>query len=232
MLISERDELLIQRCVDDELSSLETQTLLKRLDQLDGGWKTLACGLLEDRGLRKMLNPQALVASGALNSGVVSQPLVQNVQASIPVSLANPLPRVSGERAREVVRHWWSHPVTSLTLCAAIAFVGGMLIPDFTPDQRPMASNQPSSGSFGSAFPRAQTASNGPQSYQFQMPGANSVEIPVYSGVNDLLESDRRHPLFSQPEDSQEPIRWIVVPAGENKSMLVPVSEDPDLVIQ
>ncbi|MBL8811324.1 MAG: hypothetical protein JNM43_14200 [Planctomycetaceae bacterium] len=232
MLISERDELLIQRCVDDELSSSETQALLKRLDQLDGGWKTLACGLLEDRGLRKMLSPQSVAASATLNPVTASSSLVQNVQNSVPASTATPMPRVSGERAREVVRHWWSHPVTSLTLCAAIAFVGGMLIPDFTPDQRPMASNAPGPGSFNPGFPRAQTASNGPQSYQFQMPGANPVQIPVYSGVNDLLESDRRHPLFAEPENSQEPIRWIVVPAGENKSMLVPVSEDPDLVIQ
>lgn len=232
MLISERDELLIQRCVDDELSSSETQALLKRLDQLDEGWKTLACGLLEDRGLRKMLNPANGSASGAPNSMAARSSGLQTVQTPVPGPSAAPLPRVSGERAREVVRHWWSHPVTSLTLCAAIAFVGGMLIPDFTPDQRPTASNQSASGSFGPGFARAQTASNGPQSYQFQMPGANPVEIPVYSGLNDLLESDRRHPLFSQPEDSPEPIRWIVVPAGENKSMLVPVSEDPDMVIQ
>ncbi len=228
MLISERDELLIQRCVDDELSSSETQALLKRLDQLDGGWKTLACGLLENRGLQKMLNPQSTrpVAAPAV-------PVAVSTARGTDMTVVTPASRVSSERAREVVRHWWSHPVTSLTLCAAIAFVGGMLIPDFSPDQRPMAGNPVSpSGFSGSGITRAQTASTGPQSYQFQMPGANPVQIPVYSGVNDLLESDRQHPLFSQPEDSREPIRWLVVPAGENKSMLVPASEDPEKVIK
>ena len=53
MLINQHDELLIQRCVDDELSPPETRALLQRLDRLDGGWKKLACELLEDRGLSK-----------------------------------------------------------------------------------------------------------------------------------------------------------------------------------
>ena len=52
MKLSERDEVLIQRCVDGELSSEDTASLLRRLDALEQAgsiwradfWKTGRCG--------------------------------------------------------------------------------------------------------------------------------------------------------------------------------------------
>ena len=49
MLMRESDELKIQKCVDNELSAREASELLRQLDSMTDGWKTLACGLLEDR---------------------------------------------------------------------------------------------------------------------------------------------------------------------------------------
>lgn len=60
MKLTTADELLIQRCVDDELGPAETAVLLRRLEELDLGWKSLACGLLEDRSLRQILSGEAI----------------------------------------------------------------------------------------------------------------------------------------------------------------------------
>ena len=121
MLINEKDELLIQRCVDDELSPPETRGLLQRLDRLDGGWKKLACELLEDRGMSKAFRSPYAQATASKSRPESSQPIV------LP---AIQRPSVVPTTARHALRNRWSHPVTSLTLCAAIAFVGGMLFPD------------------------------------------------------------------------------------------------------
>jgi hypothetical protein len=217
------DELLIQRCVDDELSPSETRLLLRRLDELDGGWKQLSCELLEDRSLRKILS-----ASDAPGHDVATPQL-----QAMPV-LSTSVRRSVGPSARSILRHWWSHPVTSLSLCVAIAFVGGMLIPDSGVQRSGsgVASNSGRTNSFSNPVPMAQNADTGSaDSYRIQMqPGGQNVEIPVYSGIHDLVRSDRNHPLFSdsiQNADGRVPqMQWMIVPVGENKSMLIPVSED------
>ena len=224
MMINESDELLIQRCVDDELSPPETRALLQRLDRLDCGWKKLACELLEDRGMSKTFRSSYLPASvstyGAKTAGPVELPTVKRSSVVLPA-------------ARHALRHWWSHPVTSLTLCAAIAFVGGMLIPDLS-DRVPDSSvdtNSSKNVPLNNVIPRAQFADvHSADSYRIQMtPGGQSVDIPVYDGIHELVRSDRNHPLFSdsiQNADGQSPqVQWIIVPAGDHKSMLIPVSE-------
>ncbi len=225
MLINETDERLIQRCVDDELSPPETRALLLRLDRLDGGWKKLACELLEDRGLSKTLrSPHAQAGAGTVSAGVLRSVALPTVNR----------PTVIPSAASRALRHWWSHPVTSLSLCAAIAFVGGMLIPDLNSGRADsgVASNPVRSSSPNTVIPRAQNAVTGSaDSYRIQMtPGGQSVEIPVYSGIPDLLRSDVNHPLFSESvlgaDGRSKSIQWMIVPVAENKSMLIPVSQD------
>jgi hypothetical protein len=226
MLMNESDELLIQRCVDDELSPPETRELLQRLDRLDGGWKKLACELLEDRGMSKAFrSPYA--RAGVLTAGAESAKPVE------PVAVRRPSVPVAARRA---IRHWWSHPLTSLTLCAAIAFVGGMLIPDFNLGRSTsgVVSNplQNAQLNIAASVPGAQNVdARSADSYRFQMtPGGQTVEIPVYNGIHDLMRSDRNHPLFSEgvrgSDGRSQQVQWMIMPVGDNKSMLFPVSED------
>ena len=46
---TEEDDRLIQRCVDNELTTAERHELMKRLDQIPEGWKQLACTYLEEQ---------------------------------------------------------------------------------------------------------------------------------------------------------------------------------------
>ncbi|MBC7965792.1 MAG: hypothetical protein H7Z17_07685 [Fuerstia sp.] len=227
MLMNESDELLIQRCVDDELSPPETRELLQRLDRLDGAWKKLACELLEDRGMSKAFrSPYA--RAGVLTAGAESAKPI--------VSVAVHRPSVGPVAVRGAFRHWWSHPLTSLTLCAAIAFVGGMLVPDFSAGRSNsgVVSNKLTNipMNLGPAVQGARNVdARAADSYRFQMtPGGQTVDIPVYDGIHDLMRSDRNHPLFSEgvrgSDGRSQQVQWMIMPVGDNKSMLFPVSED------
>lgn len=217
MLMRESDELKIQRCVDNELSSQETSELLRRLDTITDGWRTLACGLLEDRGIRSAL-PRAKPA--------VSESALRNADAIKPlVAKAEDEPRVI--KVNDVVRHWWSHPVTSLTLCAAIAFVGGLLIPDANNSRSSSDSSRTGVASPPKASQYPLASANGTQQYRVELqPGGRSVEIPVVTDLNELHELDRRHPIFSGAKGGAQNVQWMVLPVEGNKSMLIPVSED------
>ena len=227
MLINESDELLIQRCVDDELSPPETRALLLRLDRLDGAWKKLACELLEDRGMSKSFrSPYA--------QSVVTMAYAASAKSALLPAVHRP--SVVPFAVRGAFRHWWSHPLTSLTLCAAIAFVGGMLIPDFNIGRSNSGvvsdplTNAPLN--MATVIPGVRNVdARSADSYRFQMtPGGQSVDIPVYNGIHDLMRSDRNHPLFSEgvrrSDGRSQQIQWMIMPVGDNKSMLFPVSED------
>lgn len=110
MSMSEQDEILIQKCVDAELSENEEQRLVARLDQVDNGWKQLACGFLEDRALRGLFgNPEA---------DVFEEP----VERPAPPMPSSPL------RKQQILASWWSHPIVTVGLCLALAFTAGQLI--------------------------------------------------------------------------------------------------------
>ena len=211
MLTNENDELLIQRCVDNELTPAETRQLLRRLDCLDGGWKQLAFGFLEDRCLH----------------AAFAQPLPTKADVGLeeqgaPRALhAKQLPSIPGSR-RSTVRHWWSHPVTSLVLSTAIAFVGGLLIHDSLRDAN--SPNTPAGVQTAQAQLPVDAKRGMRAPYRVQWPtNDEQLEVPAF-GVNDVWEMDRNHPLFS---DDQSGISWMIVPAGESRSMLIPVSADP-----
>ena len=231
MLMRENDELKIQKCVDHELSSQETSELLRRLDTLADGWKTLACGLLEDRRIRSALRSSkpgagqpAINQHSQTSSPMTSSPSLDSEDRKPHVSTSLDAPRVIN--VNDVVRHWWSHPVTSLTLCAAIAFVGGLLIPD-------MNGGKSSGGNSLSGVPSPSRSAQyplstaaGTQQYKVELhPGGRSVEIPIVTDLKELHDLDRRHPIFSRANNGQN-VQWMVVPVEGNKSMLIPVSED------
>jgi hypothetical protein len=220
MLINEQDEMLIQRCVDDELSPMETRRLLQRLDAVQDGWKFLASGLLEDRQFRR-------VFSGDDRRGDIVRAGGLSEQSTVKDKAPPSAERVA--TARSVARHWWSHPVTSLTLCAAIAFVGGMLLPDL---------RSPTAGTERSA-PVARAAATGPRNlshgsgYGFQMEAdGHPIEVPAYE-LAELYEHDRNHPFFQEAgSKAGQPIRWMVVPIENDRSMVFPVTDDESFDMQ
>lgn len=233
MLIRESDELTIQKCVDNELSTQETSQLLRRLDSLTDGWKTLACGLLEDRRIRSALpssKPAAAQPTAFVSPLVSSQSTIPEDHRAL-VSRSADGPRVIN--VNEVVRHWWAHPVTSLTLCAAIAFVGGLLIPDMNAGKSPGGNSlsEVSTPSRSAQYPLATAVQTEQYKVELQ-PGGRSVEIPVVTDLRELHNLDRRHPIFSRANNGAQNVQWMVVPVEGNKSMLIPVSEDASANMQ
>lgn len=195
MTLHPKTELLIQRCVDDELSAADTRALLQQLDSINGGWKFLACGLLEDRHLRRTLGPET-----------PCPPSIPDVPAP-PVRLAQP--SVSTTR----LRHWWNHPITSLSLCAAIAFVGGMLVSDGR-------SPSPAAISY-----RNNTAvlPPGTSGFTVQLPGdPERRPVPVYEDFRELRRTAENHP-FLQRNDEQQSMRVLVLPAADGRTIVVPL---------
>lgn len=243
MLMRESDELKIQKCVDNELSSQETSELLQRLDTLADGWKTLACGLLEDRRLRSVLPPSKLATAlpmipstviGQATGGLSTHPSSTSSNADDHKPLAaKPADEYRVIKVNDVVRHWWSHPVTSLTLCAAIAFVGGLLIPDID-GGKSLVGRSRSGGSAPSRSTQYPLATaDGTQQYRVELqPGGRSVEIPVVTDLRELHNLDRRHPIFSPANNDAQNVQWMVVPLEGNKSMLIPVSQDASADMQ
>jgi hypothetical protein len=236
MLMRESDELRIQKCVDDELSPQETSELLRRLDGVTNGWRTLACGLLEDRRIRGILAPQTDLTTtpGTAEhkpSGLSFAVPTRKEQATRADAVGSPLVAKGKNEPRlikldDVVRNWWSHPVTSLTLCAAIAFVGGLLIPDLNTSKSGGNSSLTKTDA-PARSPLYPPSANGAQQYRVELqPGGRSVEIPVVTDLSKLHELDRRHPIFLGSNGSSENVQWMVLPVEGNKSMLIPVSED------
>ena len=236
MLMRECDELKIQKCVDDELSPQETSELLRRLDGITNGWRTLACGLLEDRRVRGVLVQRTDLSTtpGTPEQGAseasLAVPTWKN-QSRRRDAADTPLVAKDGNEPRvikldDMVRNWWSHPVTSLTLCAAIAFVGGLLIPDLGTSKSASSSSVAKTDA-PARSPLYPPSANGAQQYRVELrPGGRAVEIPVVTDLSKLHELDRRHPIFRGSDGSSENVQWMVVPVEGNKAMLIPVSED------
>ncbi|MFN9717860.1 MAG: hypothetical protein ACK58L_04145 [Planctomycetota bacterium] len=215
MKLSLTQEMLIQRCVDGELSQSETRSLLLSLDSIDGGWKSLACGLLEDRQLRKFSKTPELFRDAISEANTVKDEIV---------------PAASSSQGRsQAVRHWWSHPLTSLSLCAAIAFVGGLLIPDFGSRSGPsLAAN----GTSRTLQPGARSVSQEPYRLELSSRNSNSI-VPVYPTIGALHQNQPDHPLFRpNPSGEREGWEWIVVPIEDNKSMLMPVRNPGSVPMQ
>ncbi|GEM_PF-421971 len=253
-MLNKNDELQIQRCVDQELSPAETRSLLHRLDSLNNGWKHLACGLLEDRNFRTAMNAAADFRKFGVQGGSIADVDSSSANATIDgtafdgttfggqatttkSTAVTPSPGGSDERptlsrgrsVNDVARRWWSHPVTSLTLCTAIAFVSGLLIPDVHLGE---LNNLTSAGRQTNSAPSAPIRGQGNSYFVEMQPGRGRVEVPVVSEPNELSQLDRNHPLFSEPTTAKQKLSWRLIPIEGNRLMLLPVQEDPGLDIQ
>lgn len=203
MSLSEHDELLIQRCVDDELPAEQVRVLLSRLDGISGGWKLLACGFIEDRCLRKAVaagRPAVTVA--AVSAAEVRKNADQENWKS------------GTERGGSVGRVW-RHPLTSLALCAAIAFVGGLLIPDSMLSENGVTS---SNAAPVAALRVANAGDSGRM--ELQVPGRPTVRVPIYSDPAEWLQNSSRE--FLNPEAATQ---YVIIPTADGRAAVVPVSK-------
>lgn len=204
MTLNPQTELLIQRCVDDELSAADTRALLQQLDSINGGWKCLACGLLEDRHLRRTLGPETLCT-----------PPIPDVPT--PPARLSQSP-VSATR----LRHWWNHPLTSLSLCAAIAFVGGMLVSDGRGPSPTAISNRDNTA----------VLPPGTSGFTVQLPGdPDRRSVPVYEDFRELRRTAENHP-FLQSSGDQQSMRVLVLPAADGRTIVVPLENSRQRSLQ
>jgi hypothetical protein len=230
--LNEQQELLIQRCVDDELSVDDARLLISGMDEIDDGWKSLACGLLEDRLLTKSIRDISQTNSSFDHADAAYKTLPQIASTSA----AN----------RRVNRGWFAHPVTSLTLCAAIAFVSGLLIPH-SPSQsssdtsRMIAEASTADENRNTVAPGSVASQAGGSAavprYQVEWlpPGQGTqdpVQIPVFQGV-----SGWAHGLADDPQlfgadnrgftigGSGADARLIRIPLNDSEDILLLVRE-------
>ncbi|MCA9064189.1 MAG: hypothetical protein KDA96_14060 [Planctomycetaceae bacterium] len=199
MALTPRDELQIQRCVDGELNSQQTRDLILRLDTITDGWKTLACGLLEDRQLAVLLAAQTKDAnlptlSEAANPGTGS--VGKSIQ----------------QRTGRPNRHSaFAGSGMSLLLCAAIAFVAGLWLPRESPWSGSVA-GRGTSGQHSSVSDRA---------------GVTRTTVADLAAAAQAAQADRA--IRVPPSDRQEVANVQFVGGGESAPVVVPVwSGSPD----
>ncbi len=195
MRMSERDEHLIQKCVDAELTRQEQLQLIERLQHVDNGWKQLACGFLEDRALREMLaDPDQLQ---------------QTVPAQNSVTATRPAPAALQQGTSRGIPAWWSHPIVTLGLCLALAFTGGQLM-----------SGSSSGDSWFADLLGSQPdhpADDLPRAVTVNVPGRDPFTVPI---VSPEMFSQ---PLYSEA-DSGSKMKYMGVRMPNGRLILVPVT--------
>jgi hypothetical protein len=237
-----QDELLIQRCVDNELSTDDRRTFLRRLDDIPDGWKTLACGLLTERS----------VAAAVHNAGHPGM----NTSPTTPLVVSGSkqvIPRATSGTDSSAFRRIWSHPVTSLALCAAIVVAASGIMNGYrkpasvqgtsvavidvprTSDERPSAGSpatggtRESAGSIVSASGNGSASQIGPSVYSVgQLPDGsvlkNPVQIPVSRNPQQFAEALQQIPDLQHQLDAGT-IRIIRIPADNQQDLLFFVNE-------
>jgi hypothetical protein len=207
MNLTSRTEMLIQRCIDDELSAADTQRLLQELNEITDGWKCLACGLLEDRQLRKVLPTE--ISS--------SLPVVEDSSVPAKVALRSPL---AARHVAAPARRWWSHPLTSVSLCLAIAFLVGLLLSEQQSPVILQSETQPAISSPPPALPVGQAGN-----LTLEWPQGRQFNVPIYPEYEQLLKAEPNHP-FRKMLEAGGPSRLLMVPDGNGRTILVPMPEE------
>ena len=177
-MLTERDEKLIQRCVDGELSKDERRELLERVENIPDGWKMLACSFMEDQ-----------LFAGAI--GDTSNSLRQ------PTLLSKPAAPATSKRS------WFYHPTTTLGLSLCVAFLAGMLV--FGEFQQPAKTNVANSTPNGlksiadtqpngtNTTPSTLVSDSPDYSVRFEADGVSPRELPVYDDPAAFLSRFMEH---------------------------------------
>lgn len=215
-MLTNRDEILIQRCVDGELNHDERRELLARMDQLPEGWRTLACTFMEEQ----------LFADAANES----------LQASPSPAANRQRPAAPSSRKQT----WFASPVTTLVLSLCVAFLGGLLASGRFRDAQnasPVFAENTTTDKAArdtvspNAAPRAATTvANAPYKMRVEPVGAEPVELPVFADADAFLkqlEEYRRREygnaeMRSVPQNDGD-LQFMRITTPDGKVIVLPV---------
>ena len=219
-MLTNRDEILIQRCVDGELNRDERRELLARMDELPEGWKTLACTFMEEQ----------LFADAANES----------LNAATPRPFASGSDSSSGQK-----QSWLSSPVTTLVLSLCVAFLGGLLVSgqlgkdghsSEIAQSEPPESSSGNLESSGNPSRSVTTVANAPYAMRVEPVGADPVELPIYRDTDAFLKQFEefhrnriRSPRESQRTLDDGDVEFIRISTGDGRVILLPVPRQGQL---
>ena len=213
--MTEHDELLLQRCVDGEISAEQRAELIRQLDAGPDGWKVLACSYMEDQ----------LVARGIARS-------------ETPVHADAPEPRSLRQKEKP---HWFHHPLLSVALSACVAFLGGVLISrEISAGGNAPPTSLASGGAnqMSGAVANSVTAGLGPEQTDYRLwletDGEISRDLPVYDDAARFIsefERYRQQTRQSVPDDSFDSrggrIQLIQLRLDDGRTVVIPFEETP-----
>ena len=220
-MLSKRDEILIQRSVDGELSTDERRELLQRMEEVPAGWKELACAFMEDQ----LFGSAVLADTGT------------SVQAEAATrSGSSPSPSLS----RASSRRWYNHPLTTVALTVCVAFLAGMLVSGemhggagqltvaSNPDTLMNDSATPSDVATMAVqdAPAAPTSgslvSTGGSGYhaRIELDGMAPREVPIYDDPAEFIQELKRR--GEADADSQSRIHFIRINTDDGKTFVLP----------
>ncbi|MEO2013685.1 MAG: hypothetical protein ABGZ53_04880 [Fuerstiella sp.] len=215
--MTDHDELLLQRCVDGEISANQRAELIQRLDANPDGWKVLACSFMEDQ----------LVASGVAHS-------VTNDRAD------SRDPQLLRKKEKP---HWFHHPLMSVTLSVCVAFLGGVLISREmssgigsphanTVPTTPTQASPSGDGSVPAAFVAAQPDFH----LRVEADGETSRDLPVFDDATRFVSEFERYQqqLRESLQDDARVlasrrgrIQWIQLQLDDGRTIMIPFEEIP-----
>ncbi|MEO1979865.1 MAG: hypothetical protein ABGZ24_05065 [Fuerstiella sp.] len=215
--MTDHDELLLQRCVDGEISANQRAELIQRLDANPDGWKVLACSFMEDQ----------LVASGIAHS-------VTHEHA------VSPVPQLLQKKEKP---HWFHHPLMSVTLSVCVAFLGGVLISrEMSSGVDPQHANAVASPSnqtseSGEGGVSASLVAAQPDYHmRLEADGETSRDLPVYDDTTRFVSEFERYlqqVRQSLRDDAQvldspgSRIQWIQLRLDDGRTIMIPFEETP-----
>lgn len=189
-------ELLMQRCVDGELTSDQRRKLLEQLEQQPETWKELACLYMEEQLFAKAVNDDL-------------QQVRSVTQGSSPIKMAAVAsPAVSDGRWKR----WFAHPVTSVALCLCVAFLSGMLLRDNSGSAMTASSSIQSSDS----IPYRLTSAN---SDEFPRAMKNALNELGYNQT----ESSKRAQATSSTYEDRNGRRYLRLIPRDGSGIMVPI---------
>lgn len=206
------DEVLIQRCVDDEASADERREIMQRFDERPEGWKLLACSFLEEQ--------------------LFARATKQECASVVP---SRPVP--AGEQKKV---HWFHHPVTSLALSVCVAFMAGLLVRGEwrgaanVPVAESSAGSSPQDSAAATTPDESSASSptaNLVSDYKVRLMenGQPTGELPVYS-LKDYAQRSQEHwrnsDRFGTDAMGRKPkVRTIWLSAPDGHIYVIPVEE-------
>jgi hypothetical protein len=213
--MTEHDELLLQRCVDGEISAEQRAELIQQLDAGPAGWKVLACSYMEDQ----------LVARGIARSETA-------------VHADAPEPQLLRQSEKP---HWFHHPLLSVALSACVAFLGGVLISrEISAGGNALPTNLASGGAnqVSGAGPSSVSAVLGPEKTDYRLwleaDGEISRDLPVYDDAARFIsefERYRQQTRQSFPDGAFDSrggrIQLMQLQLDDGRTVVIPFEETP-----